>query len=402
MRDEWREVTLGQVARRRTDFTPVDRGARYTILGVQRSGWGFVKREPILGSEMKFSRLMQLGLDDLVYRTITAFEAPSSVAGPEEVGHFVTPQTFPVYQLDQSQLLPAYMKLLTTYPAFHEEMASRSTGTVLRRKTLSQSAFESIPLALPPLVEQRRIVDLVGALDDAITAAERSALNARTLLDRISRPDESDASVELGSLVTMRSGPSWSAADESYEPIPGATPVLGITNTPAGDRIRLDKRTYVRGLAPSVQRLTSDSIVMIRTNGNRARIGNVYRSTPEVEGFAVSAFQIAIQPHDARASAWLYWYLRSPEVQRSISESASGSTGLGNVAVRWLKEMRVPSFLPDDRDAYVERCEAGGAVVNALADETERLRTVRAELLNTLLSGDHQIPKSYDELLEAV
>lgn len=165
MRDGWEDVQLGDLVNRRRDFTSVDREAKYTILGVQRSGWGFVDREPITGSHMKFTKLMRLACDDLVYRTITAFEAPSAVAGPAQAERFVTPQAFPVYRINADRLLPAYMRILTTCSSFHQEMASRCTGTVIRRKTLSQAAFEAIPVALPPLAEQRRIIDLLDSVD---------------------------------------------------------------------------------------------------------------------------------------------------------------------------------------------------------------------------------------------
>lgn len=185
MRDGWRQTTLGEVATRRKDFTPVVADALYRVVGVQRSGWGLVDRPPVRGDSMKFDKLLELHTDDLVYRTITAFEAPSAVVLSEFDGAFVTPQTFPTYAIDRDHLLPGYMALLTTAPEFHEAMSTRCVGSVLRRKTLSQGAFESIPIALPPLDEQRRVVDLIAAVDDAVEAAEAEADTAKTARDEM-------------------------------------------------------------------------------------------------------------------------------------------------------------------------------------------------------------------------
>ncbi|MFD1210743.1 hypothetical protein ACFQ36_01640 [Arthrobacter sp. GCM10027362] len=156
-------MLLGDLLTKRTDYTPVSPEAEYAVVGVQRSGWGFVRREPVRGDSMQFSKLMQLEEGNLVYRTITAFEAPSAVVGPEFAGTFVTPQAFPVFRFDANRILPEFMSLMTTFPEFHEAMSERCTGTVLRRKTLFVAAFQSIPINLPPLDEQQRIVDLVSA-----------------------------------------------------------------------------------------------------------------------------------------------------------------------------------------------------------------------------------------------
>jgi hypothetical protein len=348
---------------------------------------------------MKFKKLLQVQRDDLVYRTITAFEAPSAVVGAAHEGDFVTPSTFPVFKMDRGRLLPEYMRLLTTWPQFHQEMASRCTGTVLRRKTLSVGAFSSIPVSLPPLGEQRRIVALIETLDNAGAAAGVSRDTAQKMLAQLRQLSPAAETTPLGALAQMRSGPSWAASDQASVPSAGATPVLGITNTPPGQVLDLEERKFVTGLAASVQRLTDDSIVMIRTNGNRNRIGNVYRATPEVEGFAVSAFQIAIEPHNGDDADFLYWYLGSPDVQASITQSASGSTGLGNVAIGWLKRLPVPVLENGDRQEYVDRCAAAGQVLNALIAQEDKLRDVRSNLLTVLLSGEHEIPDTYDELL---
>lgn len=401
MREGWSLATMGELTRRRTDFTAVDPDAEYVILGVQRSGWGFVRRDPIRGSDQKFAKLMRIETDDLVYRTITAFEAPSAVAGPAENGLFVTPQTFPVFQINASRLLPRYMALLTTWPTFHEEMSSRCTGTVLRRKTLSIGAFESIPVPLPSLGEQRRIVRLMDAADAAIAAAGSALMAATKILEATRILASTGASRALGDLATMRSGPSWKASDEAMQPAEGHEPVLGITNTPPGLRLKLEDKKFVLGLPTTAQRLDTVSLVMIRTNGNRARIGNVYRATKEVEGFAVSAFQIAMRPHDESDAAFLYWFLGSSDVQSAISENASGSTGLGNIAIGWLKKLAVPVLSPEEMTRYVGRCEAAAAVVEATNDELTQLRRLRSNLLSALLSGEHEIPASYDAMLGA-
>lgn len=398
MRKGWTVELLGDLVRKRTDFTQVNPEAEYRILGVQRSGWGFVEKR-LHGRDMKFKKLMGVSQDNLVYRTITAFEAPCSVASTAQAGAFVTPQTFPVYSIDITRLLPSYMALTTTLPSFHQAMAERCTGSVLRRKTLAPRAFESIPIPIPPLPEQRRIVDLIGALDEVITRHESSLICIKVALASARNLSDGAEGASLGELSTMRSGPSWKSADESIVPQRGAIPVLGIVNTPVGTRIDLVGLKYVSGLPQSVQLLDRTSLVMIRTNGNRSRIGNIYRATPEVEGFAVSAFQIAIRPKASENRDYLYWYLGSEPVQRAITENASGTTGLGNIAVGWLKQLHIPELDAAEKRQYVERCEALSNTADEQLAVLRASRKLRSTLLTVLLSGEHEIPESYDELM---
>ncbi|MFD1211807.1 restriction endonuclease subunit S [Arthrobacter sp. GCM10027362] len=278
-----------------------------------------------------------------------------------------------------------------------ESLASGSTS----QTELSPASISSMLVWFPPLPEQKRIVDLIGAVDGAIDEASQTlratdnSLNA--FLDRLHSP----RTTPLGELAAMRSGPSWNSKQESESPVEGAVPVLSITNTKADGRLDLSDRRFVSGLPDSVMRLSENSLVIIRTNGNRARIGNVYRSVAETVGHAVSAFQIAVEPLDPSMSSYLYWALRAPNMQERMSNAASGSTGLGNIAIGWLKNLELPQLDEGNQIAFVELCEAFHGVQKCLHSKLNDLRTLRFQLLSSLLSGHHRIPESYDELLEA-
>ena len=103
MREGWEQVALGELTTKRVDFTPVVASTEYPVVGVQRSGWGLLARDAVRGDSMKFSKLMRLNANDLVYRMITAFEAPSAVVDASFDGTYVTPQTFPVFRIDSSR-----------------------------------------------------------------------------------------------------------------------------------------------------------------------------------------------------------------------------------------------------------------------------------------------------------
>lgn len=398
MRDGWETTTLGEVADRMIGRTPPRRDHRY---------WTSDLSYPFFTIADMTQRIVGGGREGVTELAVQQGKAKCVPAGSLllsfklSVGKvaITTADLYPNEAIAWVKPRPGVLQEFLALALEGVEWSSLG-GRAVKGKTLNATSLDAVPLTLPPLDEQRRIVDLIGALDDTIEATHRGAASAERVLELLRAEAAAGDERPLGDYAVMRSGPSWKSAEESSVPVAGAVPVLGIGNTPKGERIDLTDRKYVRGVADSALRLSPTSLVMIRTNGNRSRIGNIYRAIPEVEGFAVSAFQIAIQPHDAGASDFLYWYLGSPEVQQRISENASGSTGLGNVAIGWLKAMSVPVLEPRELADYVERCEAALDVLHGLQDQAAHLRTLRSNLLTALLSGEHEIPSSYDEVAE--
>lgn len=299
---------------------------------------------------------------------------------------------------------PRFFELLLRSPAVLASYRDHAQGTVNRRRSLPFARFASLPVQVPSLDEQRRIVDLIAAADDTIRIADRLSSVCQATLDAaLSAWCErwGGPRATLGALAETGSGPSWKADDESREPQPGSVRVLGITNTPPSGDIDLASRTYVAGLPLSTRRLGASSLLMIRTNGNRQRIGNVYRVPSAAYGAAFSAFQIGLHLGSQDEATFVYWMLAAPGIQRRISESASGTTGLGNVAVGWLRRLEIPWPSVEQRACTILLFKAVADHRQLCQEAVSSLRTVRSALLSDLLSGDHEIPESYDKLLSA-
>lgn len=398
MRNDWPEVSLGALATRRKDFTPVSADTLYRVVGVQRSGWGLVDRAPIRGDSMKFDKLMQLKEHDLVYRTITAFEAPSAVVDDSFEGAYVTPQTFPVYALDTTQILPGFMAILTTSPSFHEAMAVRCVGTVLRRKTLSQKAFESIPILLPSRSEQRRIVDLIGAVDTAIDAADDEVAGA-TAFGRAVRAREF---FELSGLPTRQAG-------EMFDMLLGRQKSA---RQSVGDHVIL----YVRAgnissgtVAGELQQMNFEPAEQEKYGLRRGDVllaegGTVGASARWVDssGAAVGFDKhvIRVRGIDGQSSAdfahqWIRWANEDGLLDRTATGITIRALGFGRASA-----LPVPDADIATQDGIVRTLTKFDDLTEAARDTARSLRVLRSDLLTVLLSGAHEVPVSYDGLLE--
>lgn len=280
---------------------------------------------------------------------------------------------------------------------------STAVGSIQRRRRTTLPVFNAATVSIPPVADQRRIADVIAAVDAQIEALEAELGRARATLARTST-DIIDALPEtraLGEFTETRSGPSYAAADVATTSKPGSVPVIGIPNTKPDGSLDLSEIGYVTGLAKSVATIDEASLVLIRTNGNRQRIGNVYLPPAEAHGHAVSAFQFLMKVDDPLDREFVYWLLREPSMQTAMSEAASGTTGLGNLAVRWLNATEVPwSDNPDNRAAVVAPLRALQDAIDGLSAELRHLRAFRSTLLTALLSQEIEVPESYDALLE--
>lgn len=315
----------------------------------------------------------------------------------------VSPLYF-VFEAKDGAALPEYLELALNSDQFFGSLAGmlREGARAHGALNVRLKEFYAATVPLPPTALQQRIVEVIGAVDGQIAALDGEATAAERvrdgLADKFTRA--ADGSTKpLGELCSaIGSGPSWAAKDESSAPSEGALTVLKITNTRPDGSIDLSELAYVAGLPARTKTIGPSSLVMIRTNGNRARIGNVYLPPEEVHGAAVSAFQFTLDALDVETRDYLYVVLRSPRIQLQMSESASGSTGLGNLAVRWLKTLAIPWPDAEVREVQVESVRAIDAKIAAIRTEADRLRSIRARLLSALL--DRTIDIKSAELLE--
>ena len=401
MREGWERVTLGDVFSvsgerlgEHTQEPTVFSISKYD--GVVPAAEYFDKR--VASANLAGYKVLRRGM--WAYSTIHIDEG--SIAYNKTGMNGVVSPMYTLFNWNSEVHIPEYFELLLRSDEMLATYADNAQGSIDRRRSLLWKTFSMLHVNVPPLAEQRRIVELIGALDEAIEAADGAIEEQIGALDSFLDVFTHLEMVPIGQVASTKSGASWAAADSAAAPADGYRPVLTIVNTRPGGTIDLSERTYVKGLARSAATLTGSSLVMIRTNGNRSRIGNVYRPGPANVGDSVSAFQFVIEPNSAQDRDYIYWMLRTPSRQAAISSAASGSTGLGNIAAIRVKAMDIPWPDSAERAWLTELCEAFGEAVDAAKQAAAAIRFLRTELLSALLSGDHEIPSSYDRFLEGI
>ena len=202
-----------------------------------------------------------------------------------------------------------------------------------------------------------------------------------------SRPIEWQTA-RLGEVAEVSRGISWSREQESQVPLENSVPVVRIGNVQR-DGFRMEDTLYLNGVSTSKkgrQLVTNRTLVMVGSNGNPDRVGNVFLANQAVSGHLLASFLIRIDPGLAVSERYLSLILRSSSIQERITESTAGSTGLRNLSLEWLRglQLALPPLLEQRAIAAVLDSIAGAIErTDDVIAATERLRDA---LLNELLT----------------
>lgn len=395
MREGWRTVTLGDVLCRRNDRlgdAPEPRILTVTEgngLVDQMAHWG----RRVATADVSSYKLVDPG--DVVYNVYLLWAGAIGQNLFDQQG-----VTSPVYEVftPTADVNARYLGLLLESPTMRSGFDAISIGSIQRRRRAPWQDFEKLQALMPPLPEQGRIVDLIGALDDAIAAGERQAVKTAELAVEMRRALPTGDEVELGDLLTaIESGVS-------------TRPVDGV-----GKRVRLLSLAAVRparfhraeikdvGAAalPERARLRDGDLLVTRSN-TPDRVGYVCVAHEVPEDTYLPDLVWRLVPDERRVSGdYLEQVLSSPQLRSMITASASGtSQSMRKINKAGFARLRVP--LPDraQQDAYTGPLRGIADLELRQSEAIAGLKELRARLLAAFLSGEHEIPESYDELLE--
>ena len=271
------------------------------------------------------------------------------------------------------------------------------SGRAVKGSTLNSKSLHNIPIRFPILGEQRRIVDLIGALDAQIEALEFEEQACTAMLATLRREylEPLDGTVVLTSVMSkvMSGGtPSRKRPDFYGGDIPWlksgeiASPQILCTEEKITDEALAGSSTWI---APA------GAVVVAMYGATAAEVG--FLGAPMATNQAV----LAMVPNKDRCDgrfAYHWFCLHSPRLKAAASGAAQPNLSKAVI----LREMGYPALGRDEQSRIGQLLDAPLAMATFLRQEAEALRAARMAALGELLSGAVEIPESYDALLESV
>ena len=300
---------------------------------------------------------------------------------PETGERMITAVDCTIVRFNSKQLLPAFFNFYSQSHDYLKAVDSATTGTT--RNRISRSNLGRVPIPVPPLPEQQRIV---GILDEAFEGiatakanAEKNLQNARALFESHLQsvfPQRGEGWEEkpLGDLATFRNGINYTK-DSKGERIE----IVGVRNfqnhffAPLDD---LDTVT-IDGKLSVLDSLKQDDILTVRSNGNIELIGRCILIGEVTDKISHSGFTIRIRLSNGSVlPKYLCHFMKSAGSRKLLTEGGTG-TNINSLNQGMLSALAIPFPPIAAQKVLVEQLES-------LSEETQRLECLYERKLTAL------------------
>jgi type I restriction enzyme S subunit len=286
-----------------------------------------------------------------------------------------------------------FLRYLMEHHSLSGQLAKLATGTTIAH--LPQQQLRRVPVPLPPLDEQHRIVDLLedhlSRLDAADAYLEAAQRRANVLYDQLLASEL--AALESAELPLAELLAEGLANGKSVPTQENGFPVLRLTALRDG-HIDLAERKPGAWTAADAKRflVNRGDFLIARGNGSLRLVGRGGLITDEPDAVAFPDTLIRARPDLTRVHPEFMAYVwNAPGVRRQIEKAAKTTAGIYKVNQKDLAAVRVPVPSLADQERVVAAVRESRDALSRLAREVGRAvarsSALRRSLLGAAFSG---------------
>jgi len=283
-----------------------------------------------------------------------------------------------------------------------EYLRSETRGTVIQY--LKKGQFTDAKIKLPPLPEQKRIVDLISSVDSYIEALQQQLENAKRSRNALvesqvlevsnsSLSSLKNLSTKIGSGATPRGG------EEVY--IESGVNLIRSQNVHDSNFVMRGLVAIEDSAAKALENVTvEEGDVLINITGASVTRCCVVDST--ILPARVNQHVAIIRPDTAKIlPKYLVLVLTSNEIKGFLNDIAGTGSTRQALTKTHLEDLEIP--VPDisKQAEIIENSDAFDFAILKSQLSLDEARILRAGLLKDLLSGEHEIPANYDKVMGA-
>lgn len=279
-------------------------------------------------------------------------------------------------------------------PGFHKHLLDHMFDELMRNTHgsgmvhITRGAFDSIPVAVPPAAEQRRIVsileDHLSRLEAADAYLNSAALRLRSMERSALDSHFGGCSVPLSELIdNISAGKSFGSAnapakDGEWGIIKVSAMTWGVFDAGENKAVaadRVDPRFEIREGDLLMSRANTDEYV-----GASVLVG------PVRSKLLLSDKSLRITPKPGVRSDWLWRALQAPSARRQIRSLATGTkASMRNISQESLRSVLLPAASDDEQHDAIASFSEIAATIDHVREQIRHARSKQAALRRSLL-----------------
>jgi type I restriction enzyme S subunit len=270
------------------------------------------------------------------------------------------------------------------------------TGTTGRQR-LSWQDLGSLVLSLPPLHEQKRIVDLISSVDSYIESLQQQLESAKksrnaVLHKLLTAGGEDWLETTLGEIANWGSGGTPKADNPDF--YDGEIPWCVIGDLTESEVWDTEKRITQEGLANSSAKVIDPGSVLLAMYGasiGKTGISALPMATNQAIAFARCNTELILPKY-------LLGYLQTQKMKFVEMGHGAAQPNISQTIIKsWPVSLPPISY----QEQLVSIIDFFDAALFSVQSSIQSSRILRSSLLSDLLSGEHVIPESYDRVIGA-
>ncbi|MBE9049113.1 restriction endonuclease subunit S [Nostocales cyanobacterium LEGE 11386] len=260
---------------------------------------------------------------------------------------------------------------------------------------LNKSNFEKITIPLPPLSEQRRIVEILDQADalrrmraEAYAKAERilPALFIKMFGDPATNPMGWEM-LPISDLAQVQGGLQLTPKRENY---PITMPYLRVANI-YRDKLALDEIKYIKVTKNELERiaLQSDDILMVEGHGNRQEIGRCAIWDASIQPCLHQNHLIRVRVDKTKAEPiYISAFINSSGGREQLFRFGKTTSGLNTISVSNVRNTIIPLPPLTLQKSYALQVQAAKDIQRQVDKQREKIDKLFSCILQRAFSGE--------------
>jgi len=290
-----------------------------------------------------------------------------------------------------NQHVPEYLMHYFRYQAMTGKFAENARGVGIHH--LSRAKLAAWMTPIPPILEQRRIVEILeehlSHLDAAQAGLARTARRLASLEASALSRAVTGAKVGLDSVADIQGGIQ---KQPKRAPRHNAYPFLRVANvTASGLDLRDVHQIELFNGELERLRLAKGDLLVVEGNGSPSQIGRAATWDGSIPNCVHQNHLIRVRARQGLVPAYLEIVWNSPENRHRLTDLSSSSSGLHTLSVSKLKSLTIPLPGMDEQSAIIDQVarvrEQRRTLELEISHATDRAAALRRSLLAAAFSG---------------